>query len=525
VRDLIIVGGGPVGVTAANLAGARGLSAVVIERASEVFDLPRAIHFDAHIMRILQQADLAKDVAPSTRIWERSTFYGADGLPIRVHEWGDDVTFGWSPHYLFYQPVLEQALRAGLERYDAVEMLPGSEVVDITQTPEHVTVWARDLSTGQLSRISGRYLLGADGASSFVRTACGIQLLDDGFDEPWLVVDVLTEREVGRPNESEMFCDPRRPKTRVPGAGHHHRWEFMLLPGETADEMQRPATVRSLMSPWLSPDEATILRASVYRFHSLMADRWQQGRAFLVGDAAHQTPPFLGQGLCHGLRDVHNLIWKLSAVLEGADAEALLESYEGERRPHVRQITEMAVAAGRDICLLDPDLAAQRDVRTRARAAAGDLPRTTFQGMPPLSGGRIFSATPGAGELSPQPQLVHPLGTALLDDLVPADVAIIAAGAEAAALIKAVTERLAVPVVSTDDERLPMSEPGPGLFGSWLERHDARFAVLRPDRYVYGTSPTAEGAVSLLDDLCALARPRRQLRCANGADEFSGRRG
>ena len=187
----------------------------VLERATDVFELPRAIHFDAHIMRILQQAQIARDILPETRVWKRSTFYGADGQPIRVHDWPDDQIYGWDAHYLFYQPTLEKLLRAGLNRHRAVRVQLGVEVVAVKQYADHVTVTTREVATGRHAEISGRHLIAADGASSFVRDSIGIRLLDDGFDEPWLVIDLLCERELGRPNESEMFCDPRRPSTRT----------------------------------------------------------------------------------------------------------------------------------------------------------------------------------------------------------------------------------------------------------------------------------------------------------------------
>jgi len=489
--DVVIVGCGPVGATAANLAGRAGLSTLVIERDSQIFDLPRAIHFDAHIMRILQQIGLAERMVPNTRTWRRSTFYGADSQPIRVHDWPTDNPYGWDAHYLFYQPTLEQILRDGLGQYENVDVRLGVEVVGIAQLDDRVTVTMRDVDTGERTEVAARYLIGTDGASSFVRSNSAIQLVDGDFDEPWLVVDLRCDRELGRPNESEMFCDPVRPSTRVPGPGNHHRWEFMLLPGESVDDISRPASIEALLKPWVSADEVEIIRASVYRFHSLIARRWRDARVFLAGDAAHQTPPFLGQGLCHGIRDVQNLIMKLGAVLAGGPADVLLDSYEAERRPHVQLIIDMAVAAGREICLLDPAAAAERDRRTRAAAASGELPRTTFQGMPPLSGG-LFTAT--GGELFRQPRLRGAEGgPTWFDDLVAPDVAVVALPDVAASL-----RAKDVPVVEMPDGA-----------AEWFSAHRARAAVLRPDRYVYGTAPDAKQAQRLVQELRALFPVRR----------------
>lgn len=491
--DLLILGCGPVGAMAGNLAGRAGLSAVVLDRAPAVFDLPRAIHFDAHIMRILQQVGLAAGMLPEVRVWKRSTFYGADAEPIRVHDWPTDKPYGWDAHYLFYQTKLESVLRSGLTRFPQVDVRLGVEVVAVEQFGDHVEVTTRDVGSGEVATLSARYLIGADGAASFARTSLGIRLLDGDFDEPWLVVDLHCEREIGRPNESAMFCDPVRPATRVPGPGDHHRWEFMLLPGETPAEIQRPESIQALLAPWVGIDEVEIIRASVYRFHSLIAERWRRGRVFLAGDAAHQTPPFLGQGLCHGIRDVQNLVGKLAAVKAGGPAEALLESYEVERRPHVERIIGMAVAAGREICVLDAVEAKERDLRLRRAARSGDLPRTTFQGMPPLTGG-LFGPGSGAGELFPQPSLPDTDGRSkLFDDVVPARVVLVARGADLPG-IRAVTEEFGVPVVAV--------EGLPDTVGDWFEQHGARFAVVRPDRYVHGTTEWADVAEAMIRTAC-----------------------
>jgi 3-(3-hydroxy-phenyl)propionate hydroxylase len=508
--DLIIVGCGPVGAMAANLAGQAGLSAVVIEEAEQVYDLPRAIHFDAQIMRILQQAGLADAVLPCTRVSERSTFYGADSKIIRVHNWPTSTPYGWQAHYMFYQPELERVLRAGLARHERIDVRLGMRVTGLTQRPSSVSVTTEDTLTGERHEITGCYLIGADGASSLMRSACGIRLLDRNFDEQWLVVDVRTDTELAGPNESEMFCDPARPSTRVPGPGNHHRWEFMLLPGESPQDVQQPETVLGLLKPWLRADEVEIIRAAVYRFHALVADQWRAGRVFLAGDAAHQTPPFLGQGLCHGIRDVQNLILKIGAALAGGPEDALLDSYQAERRPHVEQIIDIAVAVGRDICLLDPVAAADRDQRMRQAAASGTELQTTFQAVPPLRGG-LFTATAGAGELFPQPAVRTTARTqALFDDVVGDEVAIVAT-TSAARELRALAGQLAMPLIdaegaSTEPDLLAAVS---GDLDGWLAEHQARVALVRPDRYVHGTTGDPGEAATIARELRTLLPAKR----------------
>jgi 3-(3-hydroxy-phenyl)propionate hydroxylase len=502
VYDLLIVGCGPVGAVAANLAGAAGLSTCVVERADDVFTLPRAIHFDAHVMRILQQAGVADEVLPATRVWKRSTFYGADGGPIRVHEWAQERSLGWDAHYLFYQPTLEATLRTRLQRRENVDLRLSTEVLGVDQGSGAISVRLRDGATGDRTELRARYLLATDGASSFVRAQRGIDLIDHGFDEPWMVIDLLCDRPLGRADESEMFCDPRRPATRVPGPGRHHRWEFMLLPGETAEEIQRPESIEALLRPWVAIDEVQILRASVYRFHALVADRWRDGRVLLAGDAAHQTPVFLGQGLCHGIRDVQNLMWKLAAALGGGPENDLLDSYEAERRPHVETIIAMAVAAGRDICLLDPAAASARDARIRDEAAAGRLPRTTFQGMPPLQGG-LFTRR-GAGELFPQPEVRTGDGrTALMDDIVGAGPTLVA-GPSAAWDLAELATRLGAATLTLDGDGAGDCVPAPVSLQHWIAQRGGTMAVLRPDRYVHAIADDLAEAGDALREVCAL---------------------
>ena len=500
--DLLVLGCGPVGAVAGNLAGRAGLNTLVVDRARDIFTVPRAIHFDAHIMRILQQVGLARSILPDVRVWRRSTFYGMDGKPIRVHEWPTDQPYGWDAHYLFYQPTLEAILRAGLQRFETVDVGLGREVIGLEQHGDHVTALLRDHETGTTGEVSARFLIGADGASSFARIHSGIGLVDGAFDEPWLVVDVLCDRELGRPGESEMFCNPARPATRVPGPGAHHRWEFMLLPDESAEQIQRPESIEALLAPWVRMDEVTLIRSSVYRFHALVAERWRAGRIFLAGDAAHQTPVFLGQGLCHGVRDVQNLVGKLAAVLGGAPAEVLLESYEAERRPHVEQIIKMSVAGGREICVLDIDEARERDARMRSTAIE-ELPPTTFQGMPPLRGG-LFGSTPGAGEQFFQPHVSAADGqVGRFDDLIPAQVVIVAPGDRVSAVAASARSRAAV-VAWTGAGSSAVDLPDcawvicDDAVQEWFRRHGTCFAVLRPDRYVHGTAGSAEEAEALL---------------------------
>jgi 3-(3-hydroxy-phenyl)propionate hydroxylase len=400
IHDLLIVGAGPVGAAAANLAGAADLDTVAIDPSEDVFPLPRAIHFDAEIMRIFQAAGIADRVVPLTRASSGSVHVGADGEPIREFRVGDAPTdLGWRPHYMFFQPQLDALLREAAGERENVDLRLGVSCTDVTGHGDHVEATLSNATT-----VRARYLLACDGASSPVRKRLGIQLFDYDFDEPWIIIDTHVGDPDQGPDHMTMYCDPRRPGTYVPGPGRHRRWEFMLLPGETGEELRTREGVRSLIEPitdWLADvDEVELIRSAIYRFHALVAEEWSSGRVFLAGDAVHQTPPFYGQGMCHGIRDVHNLVWKLRHVLDGRADEGLLATYQPEREPHVRAIIEAAVENGRYICTLDPVVAASRDTEFRERMRAGLDVGSFRKVIPPLSDGLIEH---GGGELFPQP--------------------------------------------------------------------------------------------------------------------------
>ena len=363
--DVVIVGCGPVGALAANLLGREGLSVLVLEKELEHYPLPRAVHLDHEMMRLFQSAGVIDRVLPDMIAADGHLHVGADHGVIRyMGTQGKPKPFGWANDWFFYQPELEAHLRAGMDGLERVELELGAEFVALDQDAGGVTVHYR--TAGEARSVRGRWVIAADGSRSPVRKALGVALDDLQFEEPWLVVDAEVEGPVTFPplsgvpegadlqRLSVMMCDPARPATIVPGRGNHRRWEFMLLPHEDDAEMMRPERVAELVGAWMKDVPHRIVRAATYRFHGLVAEQWQVGRVFLAGDAAHQTPPFFGQGMCHGFRDVANLAWKIAAVAQDSAPESLLATYQPERDPHVRGVIGAAVAAGRYICELDP---------------------------------------------------------------------------------------------------------------------------------------------------------------------------
>jgi 3-(3-hydroxy-phenyl)propionate hydroxylase len=248
----------------------------------------------------------------------------------------------------------------------------------------------------------------------------------------------------------------------------------MLLPGENPAEIATDASIRSLLAPWKCFERLKIERRAVYRFHGLVARQWRRGRVLLAGDAAHQMPPFAGQGMCAGVRDAVNLAWKLGAVVRAEAAPALLDTYQLEREPHVRAVIEIAIAMGRVVCLLDPGAAAARNAQMLARKAAGE--RDIALAFPDLKGG-LLTELPGAGTLFPQ--AVTPVGR--LDDG-------LGAGAWLIGKDLPDTPPPGVRAISIDDAVLA---PFAGAVGKWLEDHAAAAVLVRPDRYVFGAGAAA----------------------------------
>jgi 3-(3-hydroxy-phenyl)propionate hydroxylase len=340
--DVLIVGLGSVGAALANLLGRLGVRVVVVERNAEILAAPRAITLDNEALRILQwvgleEGDFDKVGIPHVRMcspWlgefaRINTLGGLDGHPKLV---------------TFYQPDLERALRDKLRTHQSVQLSLGTTLTGFTEHADGVVAQISE-GPGCHTEYHARYLVGADGASSRVRELIGQHFDGKTYAEDWLVVDA---RRVARPiDHVEFLCDHRRPTPHMIAPGGRERWEFMLRPGETREQMESDACIRDLLAPWGIADDMDIERRAVYRFHARAADAFSRGRVFLVGDAAHITPPFVGQGLVSGLRDAANLGWKLAWVVHGRAGASILKSYDRERRPHARAMIDMAKFAGR----------------------------------------------------------------------------------------------------------------------------------------------------------------------------------
>ena len=496
--DVLIAGFGPTGATLAALLGIYGVRAIVTDPAREVYRQPRAAHFDHEIMRVWQRLGIAEQVLPSTRAMNAYEFRnGEDQVLMRFRQEGIATPSGWAPSYMFHQPALEAALRERVTTFSNVDVRLGISVVAI-ETNGEAGVTARLVNdNGEETRVGAQFLVGADGGGSPVRRMIDGELFDYGFDEPWLVIDTIVKDENGLPAHGLQMCDPKRPTTVMPMAPLRRRWEFMLLPRETAEEMLDDARVEALLKPWVRPGQAEIVRKAVYRFHGLVAKEWRKGSVMLAGDAAHQMPPFMGQGMCSGIRDADGLAWRLASVVRGEASPALLDSYQQEREPHVRAIIELAIFMGRVVCALDPAAAAERDRGMLAqRAAHGQADDPTPPPMETLKSGCLMPSA-RAGHLFPQAmQACSAEGVCgRLDDLLGPGFWLIARDADATGAGISWPSGVKVAVLDRD-----VSDES-GRLNEWLEATGAPAVMVRPDRYVFGTGTSDELARALRDRL------------------------
>jgi 3-(3-hydroxy-phenyl)propionate hydroxylase len=483
--DVAIVGFGPVGAFTALLLAEAGLRVQIVESSAEPVVLPRAVGLDGESVRAFQRVGLGNEVSnilQPPRSGEKICFTDSKRqilFGIEVPEFGHN---GWRDMAFFDQPELEAQLRGFVEDNDRIAVALGEEVVGVESEGEGVLIRCANAQTGDTSSVRSAYVLGCDGAGSFVRRAVGIQWESLGYDQDWLVIDITIGPDAELPLMTMQVCDPARLTSYICVKDPNRRWEFQLLEGETREEMLRPEKIQELLASWLPPQQYEIRRAAVYQFHAATASAWREGRVLLAGDAAHQTPPFLGQGLNSGFRDAVNLGWKIPLVLSGICDDALLDSYREERDAHARDLVEGAVGIGQLMETLAAREAGLPDPHADAQPASARGP-----GVPPLRGGalveeQIFNEGP-VGRLLRQPR-VRRAGEppCMLDELLGRDFAIVgrtSADLQLGAKAQAILERLGGRTVS-----LEQVEVVEGEADVLFERHAA--AVIRPDRHIFG---------------------------------------
>ena len=478
--SVIVVGAGPTGITTATLLAQYGVDCLVLDRWPAVYPQPRAVHLDDEIYRVIAGLGIADEFKSISRPTRGLRLLAADfGVLAEFSRDQSPDANGFPQANMFDQPELEALLRANLERHPNAQLRGNVEVTGITHGADGICVTFTDRSDGRVHRVETGYVLGCDGANSMVRAHIGSTMQDLNFQQRWLVVDVATDADLGQWEGVHQVCDPVRAGTYMRIGQARYRWEFQLLAGETAWEFGTLEALRPLIAPWagsVSDSELNLLRVAEYTFRAQVADRWRRGNIFILGDAAHLTPPFIGQGMGAGIRDAANLVWKLAAVHRGTMAADVLDSYEQERKPHTRQMIRLALGVGWAMTgggrVGD---AARRLVLPRLRFIPGMRRRIVDSTTPALHStalaGKSHLPRRLGGRLCPNPLLGD---GRRLDDVLGAGFALITMVRPTAA-DEAALRRRGVVVLT----------PQPGeVLATWLRRGHANAAVVRPDRTV-----------------------------------------
>ncbi len=477
---VLIVGAGPTGITAATLLAQYGLECLVLDRWPGVYPQPRAVHLDDEIYRVVARLGIADEFAAISRptlglrlLDNRSRRFG---VLAEFHRDPSRSPNGFPQANMFDQPELEALLRANLKRYPNARIRGDAEVTGLTDNGTCIRVSFTDRSDGRVHQIDAGYVLGCDGANSIVRAQIGSAIRDLNFQQRWLVVDVASTADLRQWDGVHQVCDPVRAATYMRIGPARYRWEFQLLAGETPDDFGTLDALRPLIAPWtadVANTEMTLLRVTGYTFRAQIADRWRRGNIFLLGDAAHLTPPFIGQGMGAGVRDAANLAWKIAGVHDGTFTSDVLDTYEQERKPHTRHMIRLALNVGWAMTGGGRvgDLA-RRAVLPRLRLIPGLRDKVIDSTTPALGASALIRKSRRrrrlAGSLCPNPLL--PNGQRL-DDVVGTGFALITTRRPATA-DEASLRRCRVVVVD--------AQPG-SVLETWLHRGGARAALVRPD--------------------------------------------
>lgn len=477
--DVAIVGYGPTGVTLANLLVQQGLSVLVVEREPHILQLPRAIRFDAECMRVFQTIGISEKLQQELEPGPGMKFVDAEGNLLIT--WERPIQKGihqWSSAYRIHQPDLEAALRKHVENHLLLTLKLRHEVYKIDEDAEECTLFFENLANGGLHQATAKFVVGCDGARSLIRRLIGTTFEDLNLHSRWLVVDFITKNNANDLGDySIQYCDPQRPMSYIKGTGQRLRWEIMVMPEDDIQKLTLHETIWSLLADYIQPKNAEIERAAVYTFHALLAKQWCKNRLIIAGDAAHQTPPFMGQGMAAGIRDAVNLAWKLKALVHDDPALELAESYHTERISHVKEFIQGAVNFGKIIQNYCADHEHQQQVSQL---------KNFITPTPKLGTGFIQSSSEINGQIAPQFILD---GQTLSDDAV---------GYQFSLFVLPEYQAQIEQLQLTDIEGLNIIYAQQADISGWLNQHQAHAILVRPDRYIFGKASAQQNIEQLM---------------------------
>lgn len=498
--DVAIVGAGPTGMTIAHLLGQAGLRVALVERNASTVAQPRAVSIDDEALRTMQAIGLADAVIADVMLDYGSNYFTPDGICFAKVE-PTTREYGYPRRNAFTQPKLEATLRAGLARYSNVAVMFEHECESVQEDEAGVSLALRH--AGEPIALRAAYVVGSDGARSMLRKTIGANLVGSTYNQKWVIVDLASTKE--RLRQTRVMCDPARPFITLPGPGGIRRYEFMLFEGEDETRAESEDFVRDLLAKAGPDAQSPIVRRQVYAFHARKADRWNTKRIYLAGDAAHLSPPFAGQGMNSGIRDAHNLAWKLAAVVQGRLGPRLLDSYETERSPHAWALIELAMNMGR---IMMPASRRQAYVVQNAFRLASLAPpvqayfaQMKYKPKPFYKDGFLTSdgGLALAGRMLPQPWLERADRSRVrLDDLAGQDFAIVAIGADAQEIAARVDSGALglgeLPRIAIAPQKMTLAPQGDDgvlagrdaddILSGVVGRARNILTLMRPDRYV-----------------------------------------
>ena len=507
--DVIISGFGPVGSIMAILLAKEGHKVAIFERWEERYSLPRAVCIDHEMIRMLRTLGLGEKLNNVTHAGGSYNWLNADWKPLVEIDWGAPTISQESNVNFVHQPSLEKILEEKVRTFSNIELFLGYEVIKAGNEVDQAYLCAKNLENDQIEKFYAKYLIGADGANSLIRKAITPKWVDKGFEADWLVIDIFPHpnaemKIVGR--DAIQLCDPKRPTTVVPGGQNNgqffRRWEFMRLPHETKEEMQTEAKAWELLSGWIKPEQATLIRSALYTFRSLIAEEWRNNRILIAGDAGHVMPPFMGQGMCAGFRDAWNLSWKLNGVLKGQFTDDILDTYMVERKPHVSDVIDLSMYLGRVICVPDEIESKKRDESFFNGTAE------QMDDFPVLTDGLISKKSQFntlAGHIAPHGIFNVNGENKRLDSI--ANQKFVLLTSKPVALNENQKKLLValdcewVPLAQEDVQTEQVYQELDQNIAKFMHEHQVEVILVRPDFYIYATATQAECATDLLENL------------------------